>query len=143
MPQGRQNQLLLSIHVPVSPNKCVFKTDDDWLFYAECSLFLDGLAMPEILTKSTVRKKTRLFLRNKVTLSELWAETKLASSKTETSLYPCEQRSSTTRFIKGKAIKFFHVKFATYIATKLLVCIRIGNVRLRVTLAENVTITRE
>ena len=37
--------------------------------------------MPEILTKSTVRKKMRLFLRNKVTLSERWAETKLASSK--------------------------------------------------------------
>ena len=65
-----------------------FKTDDDWLFYAECSLFLDEFAMPEILTKSTVRKKMRLFLRNKVTLSERWAETKLASSKKRNEFVP-------------------------------------------------------
>ena len=44
--------------------------------------------MPEILTKSTVRKKTRLFLRNKVALSELWAGTKLASSKNRNEFVP-------------------------------------------------------
>ena len=65
-----------------------FKTDDDWLLYAECSLFLDGFAMPEKLTKSTVRKMTRLFLRNKVALIELWAETKLASSKNRNEFVP-------------------------------------------------------
>ena len=44
--------------------------------------------MPEILTKCTVRKKTRLFLRNKVALSELWAVIKLASSENRNEFVP-------------------------------------------------------
>ena len=38
--------------------------------------------------RNTDRKKTRLFLRNRVTLSELWAETKLASSKNRNEFVP-------------------------------------------------------
>lgn len=58
-----------------------FKIDDDWLFYVECFFFLDEFVMLEILIKSIVRKKMRLFFRNKVIFSECWVEIKLVLSK--------------------------------------------------------------